>query len=40
MREFRELSKPKEKQFEDIEALYVFLPNYRIEKIKRIRAIS
>ncbi len=35
IREFSQLNAPKEKQFEDIETLYVFLPNYRIEKIRK-----
>lgn len=35
VREIAKLNMPKEKMFEDVEALYVFLPNYRIEKIKK-----
>jgi hypothetical protein len=35
LREFSPLNMPKEKRFEDVDALYVFLPNYRIEKIKK-----
>lgn len=37
IREFSPLNAPKEKQFEDIETFYVFLPNYRIERIKKNR---